>query len=276
MTDRPQRAEVSARYDLGVDTYVELWSPVILPPAIAVVAALDLATCSVVLDVGTGSGALVPHIREAAPGATIVGVDASGEMLRAARDTTPVRAVQGDAMALPVRSESVDAALLAFVLFHLADPAAAMADVTRVLAGGGRVGTVTWIREDSVAAYDAWDRVLTDAGAPAQGITRVDNGLDSADGIAELLRSAGLETTAVWTEDLHHEWEAARYWRLATGSGVNRMRLAQLDDATRADALERGRARLAALPAEAYRWHGQVLCAIGTKRTGGGSSRAAG
>ena len=38
----PRRVDVAAAYDLGVDAYVSLWSPVILPPAEAVVAGLGL------------------------------------------------------------------------------------------------------------------------------------------------------------------------------------------------------------------------------------------
>ena len=47
-------------YDLGVDVYVALWSPVILPAAQAVVAPLAPGRAARILDVGTGSGALVP------------------------------------------------------------------------------------------------------------------------------------------------------------------------------------------------------------------------
>ena len=39
---RPRRAEVTAGYNLGVDAYAALWSPVILRAAQAVVAALAL------------------------------------------------------------------------------------------------------------------------------------------------------------------------------------------------------------------------------------------
>ena len=56
---RPQRADVTAAHDLGVDVYAALWSPVILRAAKVVVAALSLNR---VLDVGAGSGALVPSL----------------------------------------------------------------------------------------------------------------------------------------------------------------------------------------------------------------------
>jgi hypothetical protein len=49
---QPRRAEVAAAYDLGADVYAALWSPVILPAAQAVVAALAPSPAARVLDVG--------------------------------------------------------------------------------------------------------------------------------------------------------------------------------------------------------------------------------
>jgi SAM-dependent methyltransferase len=264
-TPRPQRADVAARYNLGVDAYVALWSPIILPPARAVIAALDVPPNARVLDVGSGSGALVPDIRIAAPGVIVVGVDPAREMLLAARRATVLPAIQGDAATLPVRSGSIDAALLAFVLFHLTDPAAAIAEVARVLTVGGVVGTVTWIRDDLIAAFEEWDATLNEARAPALPSMRVDTGLDSPEGIEGLLAAAGLHTAQVWIENLEHQWDPPTYWQLATGSGVNRLRLQQLDPITRAHVLHRARQRLDALPLGAFNWTGRVLCAVATK-----------
>jgi SAM-dependent methyltransferase len=263
---RPQRAEVAARYDLGVDAYVALWSPVILPPARSVIAALDLQSPCLVLDVGAGAGALVPHLRAAAPSATVVGIDPAREMLRVARHATALASIQGDAEALPLRAGSVDAALLAFVLFHLSDPASAMAEVARVLSADGVMGTVTWIRDDAIGAYQEWDAMLTAAGAPPLPPMRVDAGLNSPQGIETLLTNAGLVTTRIWTEDLQHQWDPSTYWQLATGFGVNRTRLQQLNPATRTEVLDHARERLDTLPPSAFSWTGQVLCAVATNQ----------
>jgi SAM-dependent methyltransferase len=259
---RPRRGDVAARYDLGVDAYVSLWSPIILPPARSVVVALDLRSPGVVLDIGTGSGALVPHLRAAAPLATVVGIDPAREMLRVARDATAVANIQGDAVSLPLRAGSVDAALLAFVLFHLSDPAEAMGEVARVLTAGGVVGTVTWTREGLIPAYEEWDATLTAAGAPPLPAIRIDTGVDTPEGIETLFTGAGLHTVRIWTEDLRHQWDAATYWQLATGSGVNRMRLQQLDPTARTQVLDHARRRLDGLPLDAFSWTGKVLCAV--------------
>ncbi len=264
-TQRPRRVDVAASYDLGVDAYVALWSPVILPPARAVVTALGLGTAARVVDVGTGTGALVPSIRGAASGVTVVGLDPAREMLRAARDAAALPAVQGDAAALPLRDASVDAALLAFVLFHLCDPVLAIAEVARALAAGGRVGTVTWIRDDTIKAYEEWDATLSAAGVPPLPARRIDTGLDSPEAIDTLLSGAGLRATRIWTEALQHQWDPPTYWQQAAGSGPNRMRLQHLEAEARNDVLERARRRLDALPVDAFAWSGEVLCAVATK-----------
>jgi ubiquinone/menaquinone biosynthesis C-methylase UbiE len=48
---------------------------------------------------------------------------------------------------LPVRDAAADIVILAFVLFHLGDPAQAIAEAAPVLSPRGRVGTATWARD---------------------------------------------------------------------------------------------------------------------------------
>ena len=264
-TARPVRTDVAASYDRGVEGYVNVWSTVILPPARAVVAALDLSRRATVVDVGAGSGALVPSIRQAAPAGIVIAVDASFEMLRAARDRTDARAAQADALALPVREASADAVLLAFVLFHLSDPGQALAEAARVLRAGGTVGTVTWANESTLPAYTEWDRTLTDAGALPPTARRVDTGLDSPQAMIDILGAGGFHTTRIWTETLRHQWTPDTYWQLATGSGLNRLRLDALNDQTRAQTLTRVRQRLAALRPSDFAWSGEVVCAVASK-----------
>jgi SAM-dependent methyltransferase len=259
---RPRRAEVAAAYDLGADVYAALWSPVILPAAQAVVSALALDRGARVLDVGTGSGALVPSLRAAAADVTIVGLDASAEMLRRCRSATGIPAIRCDALSLPVRDAAVDAVLLAFVLFHLSDPAQAVAEAARVLTCGGRVGTATWARDDPVEADAVWDQTLTEAGAPPLSARRIDAGLDSPDAIGGLLAGAGLRPTRIWLEPLRHQWELPAYYEFATGSGRTRQRLQQLDAGQRGEVLDRALNRLRALDPNAFAWSGEAICAV--------------
>ena len=92
-----------------------------------------------VADLGCGTGAvsaaLAPHV------ATVIGVDASSDMLHAAARTgrSNIELRQGSLEALPIDSASVDAATLVLVLHHVAAPAAALEEAARVLRPGGRV-----------------------------------------------------------------------------------------------------------------------------------------
>ena len=95
----------------------------------------------VVADLGCGTGAmlsvLAPHV------ARVIGVDASDEMLAAARhrarDFANVDLRAGALEALPLETASVDAATLMLVLHHLASPVEALKEAARVLKPGGRL-----------------------------------------------------------------------------------------------------------------------------------------
>jgi SAM-dependent methyltransferase len=261
----PRRVDVAAAYDLGVDAYVSLWSPVILPPAQAVVAGLGLEGTPRVLDIGAGPGSLVSSILDVAPTAQVVALDASIEMLRAAADRTGARGVNGDALALPIGAATVDALLCAFVLFHLSDPSQAFAEAARVLRTGGRLGTVTWGREGATKASAVWEEAFADAGIGPLPPPRVDTGLDSPDAIDALLRGGGLAPQRIWLEMLTHRWEPATFWRLVTGTGVNRARLQLADPDTRARLLATVRARLDALDLDDFVWWGEVVCAVASR-----------
>lgn len=90
-----------------------------------------------VLDVGCGDGALL----EALPaGWPWIGLDAEGwDVVR----------VLGDAARLPVASGSVGAVTALWVLYHLEDPVAAVAEAHRAVRPGGLFATCTTARDDS-------------------------------------------------------------------------------------------------------------------------------
>ena len=266
--ERPRRADVTTSYDLGVERYDQLWSPVILPAAVALVPWLDLKEGDVLLDVGTGTGALVPAIQSAAPMASVLGVDASQEMLTVAHSRRNIPVARADAMMLPVRAATVDAAVFAYVLFHLPDPAAALREAHRVLRPGGKVATVTWAWERPEAAQKLWDEALAESGAPPLRLRRSDVGLNSVEAVEGLVRSAGFTTTRAWTEGLSKQWDAESFFALATGSGTSRQRLAQLDPAVVTPMLEQVRERFDRLGPEDFRWEGEVICAVAVKEGG--------
>ena len=92
-------------------------------------------------DLGCGTGALLPRL--APHVGHVVGVDASDEMLDAARDRvrnlSNVEIRKGSLEALPLEDASLDAAVLMLVLHHLPAPAVALTEAARVLKPGGRL-----------------------------------------------------------------------------------------------------------------------------------------
>ena len=137
---------VATNYSASATGYAEFWSPVIRPAGRRLLDTLPWDGASRILDIGTGTGALIPDILRLAPAARVIGMDPSWGMLARARGT-PVPLVAMDAMALGLRAGSFDVAVLAFVLFHVPDPVAALVEVRRALRRRGSVGLTTWAAE---------------------------------------------------------------------------------------------------------------------------------
>lgn len=104
----------------------------------------------VVGDLGCGSGQLsallAPHV------ANVVAVDASSEMLRAARERVAafpnVALHLGDLEQLPLADDSLDLATLSLALHYVPDPSRAVAEGYRVLRPGGRLVVIDMMSHD--------------------------------------------------------------------------------------------------------------------------------
>ncbi len=92
-----------------------------------------------VVDLGCGGGLLAVPLAE--DGARVLGVDLARRALRAAqqRRASSLVPLVGDLTCVPVASQSADIVLLADVLEHLAEPAAAVAEAARLLRAGGHL-----------------------------------------------------------------------------------------------------------------------------------------
>lgn len=89
-------------------------------------------------DVGAGTGDLASLLCTACPAATVLAVDASQAMLRAAR--IPLQAaIVGDAQRLPLRDGSLDGAVSGFLLRNLQSLDAFFAAASRAVRPGGRL-----------------------------------------------------------------------------------------------------------------------------------------
>ena len=105
-----------------------------------------------VIDIGTGTGALLPLLAAAA--GEVVAVDNSAAMLTRARELCrreeldTVRFQHADIQALPFDDASFDAAYCSMVLHHVARPDQALAEMARVVRPGGKVVVIAFTRHD--------------------------------------------------------------------------------------------------------------------------------
>ncbi len=128
-----------------------------------------------VLDVATGTGLVAAAVlaRVGESQITLVGIDQSAEMLAAARArfaSAPARVelIEGEAEALPFADASFDVVTVTYLLRYVADPAAVVAELARVLRPGGRLASLEFGVPPWPPAYLAW-RLYTGVGLPALG-----------------------------------------------------------------------------------------------------------
>ena len=109
-----------------------------------------LPTGTIVADLGCGTGqviaTLAPFVKQ------VIGVDNSPPMLKAARkrlaNKKNVDLRKGDLAAIPIDDGTCDAALLILALTYVADPAAVLSEMSRVLKPGGRAVLVDLLPHD--------------------------------------------------------------------------------------------------------------------------------
>lgn len=130
--------------------FFDLWSLVYDQPLVqrltyrpvhdAVVEELGQRVPPRLLDLGCGTGLLTRRLRDELPDTRIVGCDYSRGMLRQARAKNPRGLfAQGDAQRLPFRDASFDAVVSTEAFHWFPDQAAALGEIRRVLAPGGRL-----------------------------------------------------------------------------------------------------------------------------------------
>ncbi len=143
MTDGPAAAQAFYGRWARVYDAVARYTPGIGDVRAGFADALDLRPGDAVVEMGCGTGANVPYLRErVGPDGRVVGVDFTRPALERARASAPwdnVSFVRGDAAAPPVDGP-VDAVVATFVVGMLPDPARTVGDWIDLLGPDGRLG----------------------------------------------------------------------------------------------------------------------------------------
>ncbi|MFH8385374.1 class I SAM-dependent methyltransferase [Kitasatospora sp. NPDC018058] len=150
-----------------------------------------------VLELGAGPGAVTRRLRAALPAdTTLIAADIDGELLAHAAGPD-VTLLVADGADLPLPDACVDFVLLRYVLQHVADPVAVLAEVRRVLRPGGRVAC-TEVDSALWGAAEPSYPELAGVHAKMAAAQRADGG-DRSIGrrLPRLLRAAGFEEVAL-------------------------------------------------------------------------------
>lgn len=157
-----------------------------------VVTLAEIQSGQAVLDVGTGTGVLIPHLlRAVGPTGRIVAVDLSPEMLEVAREKgfpSSVSFLESDVHRLPLPDAEFDRVICNAALPHFEDRAESIREMLRVLRSGGILVISHPIGREVV------NRLHRDAGGPVQ-----EDRVPPPEAMAARLREAGL--TEVWVVD---------------------------------------------------------------------------
>jgi SAM-dependent methyltransferase len=221
-----------------------------------------------VLDVGTGPGVVAGAA--AARGARVTAVDAEPSMAEAAARNVPGLDVRVAVLPdLPLPDGAFDAVTGNFVLNATGDPAAVLAELRRVLPGGGRLALTCWSYPPAPATGIGAEAIEA-AGVPWPDDIPVPpmRAYSSPDAFAALLAGAGLAGATARLLSWEHRVDPGQWWEevYLSGVGSNGIVIGRQQDATVArikDEFDRLVARYAvdagqvALPAVAVLGSGQ-------------------
>ena len=151
------------------DGYIGRWSR---PVADRFVTWLEPQADASWIDVGCGSGALTRTILWSAHPSRVLGVDPSPDFVDHARTTIGDERsefVVGDALALPAADASADYVVSGLVLNFIADPGAALAEMSRVATDGATIAGYVWDYAEGMQMLRAfWDAAVALAPGAAE------------------------------------------------------------------------------------------------------------
>jgi demethylmenaquinone methyltransferase/2-methoxy-6-polyprenyl-1,4-benzoquinol methylase len=185
------------------------------------VSRIDAGSADSVLDVATGTGAVARELLRQ-KGCTVVGLDQSPEMLAEARRRLPdnVELVEGTADKLPFPDSSFDALTFTYLLRYVADPAATLRELARVVRPGGTIAGLEFAVPHG--AWRPWWELYVRVGLPLAGKAISPGWAEVGDFLGPSIRNF----YARWPEQrLLELWEAAGIAgtsskRLSLGGGI--------------------------------------------------------
>jgi SAM-dependent methyltransferase len=187
----------------AAENYERYFVPAIATPvSVALLEAAALQPGQRVLDVACGTGLIARLAAErVGPSGTVTGLDIAPDMIEVARTVSPSTIAWhvGDAASLPFADGSYNVVLCQMGLMFMPDRRAAVAEMRRVTASGGRVVVTTpgLIQPPFAIMEQALvDHISGDLG----GFVRAVFSLHDPDEVTSLLRAAGLvDVTAAVT-----------------------------------------------------------------------------
>ncbi|MEV5834592.1 class I SAM-dependent methyltransferase [Nocardia sp. NPDC052112] len=111
-------------------------------PTADVLAALDLTGTEHLADIGCGDARFLAQLAGSGHQGPLVGIDTSPAMVAAANAVPGVRGVYGSADRIPFDDNSFDTVTARHMLYHLANPVAALREFRRTTKPGGTVAVV--------------------------------------------------------------------------------------------------------------------------------------
>ncbi len=213
--------EQAERYDRIADGYARWWGPIIAPAALTVLEELDEAVAAGatrLLDVGTGTGVLAIGAIRRWPAVSVLGIDASSEMIARATADADAALLPDERRRLSLRvafaddlgldDGSIDAAVSSFVLQLVPSRFRALRAVRRALRPGGTFAWISWLAgSGGWAPDDDFDDALLDVDEDDRDWDDGGDDLPTADAAAAQMRRAGFADVSARAGELVHRFD---------------------------------------------------------------------